>query len=166
LATFKELAKMGCYYCSSLEGTLFYCISLIANFFASDYCYDIEMKRAIERHELGEAIVLPIILTPVEGWKHSPFAKLQVLPKDGNPVAKWDNRDDAFVNVVQGIRIAIESLSQANPVMQVDSEQVRSPIGSNQGLLEEDPSSYESSIAEVKTVVDPFNNTSAKINEG
>src|SRR6266704_5328694 len=29
-----------------------------ADFLASDYCYGIEMKRALERHEAGEAIVI------------------------------------------------------------------------------------------------------------
>lgn len=85
-----------------------------ANFLASDYCYDIEMKRAMERHEVGEARVIPIILTPVEGWMYSPFAKLQVLPKDGKPVTKWDDRDEAFVNVAQGIRKAIDSGESAS----------------------------------------------------
>ncbi|MDZ8110700.1 MAG: toll/interleukin-1 receptor domain-containing protein [Nostoc sp. DedQUE12a] len=89
---------------------------ITANFLASDYCYDIEMKRAMERHELGEACVIPIILTPVEGWMYSPFAKLQVLPKDGKPVTKWNDRDDAFVSVAQGIRRSIELIigSQTN----------------------------------------------------
>jgi hypothetical protein len=96
-----------------------------ANFLASDYCYDIEMTRAMERHEIGEACVIPIILTPVEGWTHSPFAKLQVLPKDGKPVTKWADRDEAFVNVAQGIRRAIESLSQFSSVKQITLEQAK-----------------------------------------
>jgi hypothetical protein len=83
-----------------------------ANFLASDYCYDIEMTRAMERHERGEAYVVPIILTPVEGWNNSPFGKLQVLPKDAKPVTKWDNQDEAFVNVAQGIRKAIKLIPQ------------------------------------------------------
>jgi len=85
-----------------------------ANFLASDYCYDIEMKRAMERHETGDARVVPIILTPVEGWMHSPFAKLQVFPKDGKPVTKWGDRDEAFVNVAQGIRQVIDLFSQSS----------------------------------------------------
>ncbi len=56
-----------------------------ANFLASDYCYDIELKRAIERHEAGEACVIPIILKPVY-WNGAPFAKLQALPKNAKPV--------------------------------------------------------------------------------
>src|SRR5215469_6153707 len=32
------------------------------DFMASDYCYSIEMKRAIERHDQGSAQVIPILL--------------------------------------------------------------------------------------------------------
>src|SRR5258708_25887346 len=32
---------------------------------ASEYCYSTEMVRAMERHKLGEAQVIPIILRPV-----------------------------------------------------------------------------------------------------
>ena len=41
------------------------------DFFASDYCYGIEMKRALERHQAGEARVIPILLRPVD-WKGAP----------------------------------------------------------------------------------------------
>jgi len=46
-----------------------------ADFLGSDYCYDLEMKRAMERHEAGEARVIPIILKPVD-WSSAPFSKL------------------------------------------------------------------------------------------
>lgn len=68
------------------------------NFLASDYCYDIEMPRAMARHEAGEARVIPVILKPVD-WSDAPFGKLQAFPKDAKPVTKWTNRDDAFVNI-------------------------------------------------------------------
>src|SRR6266566_7773354 len=42
------------------------------HFMNSDYCYSVEMKRAMERHERGEAIVIPIILRPVH-WQDAPF---------------------------------------------------------------------------------------------
>ena len=45
----------------------------------SDYCYGIEMKRAMERHRLKEARVIPIILRPVH-WQGALFGKLQALP--------------------------------------------------------------------------------------
>src|ERR1043165_1647809 len=55
-----------------------------ADFLASDYCYDIEMKRALERHTNGEARVIPVILRPCP-WKSAPFGKLEVLPTDTRP---------------------------------------------------------------------------------
>lgn len=76
------------------------------DFIASDYCYSIEMERALERHEDGEARVIPIILRPVD-WETSPLGKLQALPKDGKAVTLWKNRDTAFKNVAQGIRKVI-----------------------------------------------------------
>jgi Effector-associated domain 1/TIR domain/CHAT domain len=78
-------------------------------FMASDYCYDLEMERAIQRHNEGTARVIPIILRPVD-WKDTPFSKLQALPKDAKPVTQWGDRDTAFVDVVQGIRRAVDSL--------------------------------------------------------
>ncbi|MCW5315162.1 TIR domain-containing protein [Nostoc sp. KVJ3] len=78
-------------------------------FMASDYCYDIEMQGAIARHNQGTARVIPIILRPCD-WKDSPFSKLKVLPKDGEPITQWSDRDAAFLNVVEGIRKAVNSL--------------------------------------------------------
>ena len=81
-----------------------------ADFLASDYCYDKEMKRAMERHEAGEARVIPVILRPVV-WRGAPFGKLQALPKDALPVTEWPNRDKAFENVAQGIQAAVGELT-------------------------------------------------------
>src|SRR5438034_6829052 len=57
-----------------------------ADFLASRYCYSIEMKRALERSQAGEARVIPIILRPVD-WEHEPsLSKLQSLPTNAKPV--------------------------------------------------------------------------------
>ncbi|MFN7994073.1 MAG: toll/interleukin-1 receptor domain-containing protein [Bryobacteraceae bacterium] len=77
-----------------------------ADFLASDYCYDLEMKTALARHESGDAIVIPVILRPVD-WSGAPFAKLQCLPSRAVPVTSWANRDEAFRDVAEGIRRAI-----------------------------------------------------------
>ena len=81
-----------------------------ADFLASDYCYDIEMKRAMARHDAREALVIPVILRPV-AWEGTPFGKLQALPKYGKAVDTWPNREEAFVDVAQGIRKAVEQLA-------------------------------------------------------
>ncbi len=80
-----------------------------ADFIASDYCYEIEMKMALEREKKGEARVVPVILRECK-WDKSLFAKLQALPKDGEPVANWSNRDKAWTNVADGIEKLVEGL--------------------------------------------------------
>jgi DNA-directed RNA polymerase specialized sigma24 family protein len=79
------------------------------DFIASDYCYDVEMKKALERHETGEAKVVPIILRPCK-WKGTPFGKLQALPKSGRPVTRWANQDEAFLDIAEGIQKVVEEL--------------------------------------------------------
>lgn len=81
-----------------------------AAFLNSDYCYDIELQRALERHAAGEARVIPVILRPCD-WTHTAFAKLQALPADGKPVTTWSNRDEAFLNITQGIRRVAQELT-------------------------------------------------------
>lgn len=74
------------------------------DFMASEYCYSIEMTRAIERHKKGEAQVIPILARPVAGWQDAPFGKLQALPRDAKPITLWQNEDAAFVDVAEGVR--------------------------------------------------------------
>ena len=80
------------------------------DFLASDYCYDIEMTQALERHAKGEARVIPIILRPCL-WRRSRFAHLQALPKDGRPVVNWRSVDDGLTNVAEGIAAVVDKLS-------------------------------------------------------
>lgn len=61
-----------------------------SDFLASDYCYDIELKRAMERHKAGEARVIPIILRPCD-WQSAPIGGLQALPRDAKPITDWTN---------------------------------------------------------------------------
>jgi hypothetical protein len=35
---------------------------------------------------------------------------LQALPSRGKPVSKWDDRDEAWLDVEKGLRKAVESL--------------------------------------------------------
>jgi internalin A len=91
----------------NLERAQIILLLVSASFIASDYCFDCEMRRAIERHERGEARVIPIIVRPVD-WRNTAFSKLQGLPKDGKPITQWRNRDSAWKNVEEGIRLVAE----------------------------------------------------------
>ena len=50
-----------------------------SDFLNSQYAYDIEIRRALERHKKGEAKVIPIILRPTL-WHEGPLGQLQALP--------------------------------------------------------------------------------------
>jgi hypothetical protein len=63
-----------------------------ADFLASDYCYEIELKRAMERHETGDAIVIPVILRACD-WHGAPFGKINATPPDGKPITQFPDRD-------------------------------------------------------------------------
>jgi TIR domain len=80
-----------------------------ASFIASDYCWDEEMRRALERHARGDARVVPIIVRSCD-WKDSPLAQLQVLPTNGTAVTSWINTDEAWSDVAQGVRDVIDEL--------------------------------------------------------
>jgi hypothetical protein len=91
-----------------LESAQIILLLISVDFLASDYCYDKEMRRALERHETGAARVIPIILRSVD-MTGVPFSKLQALPRDAKPVDTWPNQDAAFTNIAQGIRqVALE----------------------------------------------------------
>lgn len=80
------------------------------DFLASDYCYEIEMTRAMERHDAGEAIVIPVILRACD-WHHAAFGKLNATPRDGKPITQWPDTDEAFLQVAKAVRGAAESLA-------------------------------------------------------
>lgn len=81
-----------------------------SHFMASKFCYSIEMKRALKRHQEGSARVIPIILRRVD-WENAPFSFLQVLPTDAKPITQWDDKDQAYWDTVQGIRKVVQDLS-------------------------------------------------------
>lgn len=95
-------------------------------FLASDYCYDAELARAMERHQEGTATVIPVILRPC-AWRDAPFSQLRATPKDGRPITLWPNIDEAFLDVTAAIRTVLKQRSPAPmaPVMQPAPGSVR-----------------------------------------
>lgn len=78
-----------------------------ADFVASEYCYDIEMKSAVQRHEAGAARVVPIIARECQ-WQSTPFGRLVAVPTDGKPIMspRWSDKDEAWTIVARGIEAA------------------------------------------------------------
>ncbi len=80
-------------------------VTLISSdFISSEYCWEKELARAIERHYEGTARVFPIIVRACD-W--TPLRQLQAAPKDGLAVTSWPNQDEAWTDVVQQLRRVI-----------------------------------------------------------
>ncbi len=79
------------------------------HFLASQYCYEIELERALQRHQEGSAHVIPVILSECD-WRSTPIKKLVVLPKDGKPLTKYPDKNEAFLEVVQDIRTVAQGM--------------------------------------------------------
>lgn len=79
---------------------------LSVDFIASDYCWDVEMTRAMARHAAGSARVIPIFVRDCD-WSGAPFSKLQGVPDPKCPIARSANADQAWTEVARAIRAAV-----------------------------------------------------------
>jgi tetratricopeptide (TPR) repeat protein len=138
---------------ASLSSADIILLMVSADFLASEYCWGVEVQKAMQRHEAGEACVIPIILRYVD-WEETPIAKLQALPKNAEPIASWVDRDQAFTNVAKGIRVI------ANAIQERRQRTRQTPTVSA-------PSAEESAAAPVQiTAQDFFKSALEKQNKG
>lgn len=79
------------------------------DFINSKYCYDVELDRALERHAEEKCRVVPIILRGCL-WQHTPFSKLQALPRDGRAITSWLDLDEALTTVAEALRTMAEDV--------------------------------------------------------
>jgi hypothetical protein len=93
---------------SKLEAADIILLLVSSDFINSAYCFSREMARAMERHNAGEARVIPVILRHCD-WTSAPFGKLLAAPRDGKPVASWPDRDEALAEVARQVRLAVEA---------------------------------------------------------
>jgi formylglycine-generating enzyme required for sulfatase activity len=92
------------------------------NFVHSQFCYEIELPIAMDRHDAKNVLVFPILLSPTPFWQELPFAKLQIYPSDSNPINKWSSEADAFQDIVKGIVNTVDTLLAQHQQHQQDLE--------------------------------------------
>lgn len=86
------------------------------DFIASSYCWSVELKRAMERHDAKSTRVIPIILRACD-WHSASFGKLLAAPKDGKPVRLWSDLDEAFLDVAKHIRSVAEAIIAKSSIL-------------------------------------------------
>lgn len=75
----------------------------------SQYIWEKELAVAMQRHEKGEARVIPVILRTCE-WSEMPYAKLQALPDSAAPVTSFADKDEAYTNIAKRLRGVVDYL--------------------------------------------------------
>lgn len=110
---------------SNLDSSDIVLLLLSPDFLASDYCVEVEMKRAFELHKNGHLQIVPVLFRICD-WKNSEFSKFQGLPSDMEPVisSKWYSEDEAFYNIVQGLKEIIFELFDENEFQVTVPEQI------------------------------------------
>lgn len=85
-----------------------------SNFISSDDCYAGELARALQHRHRKNVVVLPILLKPCT-WDGLAFSSFQVLPRNLLPVSSWRNRDEAFKDIVNEIKLVVHDLQVSTP---------------------------------------------------
>jgi TIR domain len=97
-----------------------------ADFLASDYCFGVEVEKAMRRLKRGEVRIAPILLRP-SLWKESPFSELQIIPRDAKPITSWGSSDEALNEVASEIGMLV---SEPPPSLTQPSVEAREFDGS------------------------------------
>lgn len=93
----------------ALRGAHVFVALLSPDYLASNYCWNIEYRRAMNRRARGTMRVVAVVLRPCD-WKSTQAAGFKLLPEDGREVTRWRSADDAFLNVAQGIRRVVATV--------------------------------------------------------
>jgi hypothetical protein len=80
-----------------------------ADFLNSKYVREVEIPRAMERQQAGEAQVIPVILDETN-WQGQPFVRLQALPTGGKPASKFRSRRKACADIAEGLRAVARTM--------------------------------------------------------
>jgi hypothetical protein len=94
-----------------------FCVLLLvsARYLASDECM-FEATKAMTRCKPGAPVVVPVLLSDVD-WTSAIFGSLEPLPRNRRPVMQWSSRDEAWQEVVRGVRAHLDELAKKRSSM-------------------------------------------------
>lgn len=100
----------------SLENSKIFIALLSPSYIASNYCYEREFSMATQLQDAGGLIIVPVIIEPCD-WLNTPFSKFKALPKDGKAISTWENKNTAFVDVIQSLRKLTEGENKVDDIL-------------------------------------------------
>lgn len=101
------------------------------DFVASVHCFEKELTAALRRHEEDGVGILPVFVKSVD-LANMPFGRFQGLPLDLRPISAWPDADEAWLQVAQGVRQAVDDIYQSRtkfPVQRSASPENKSRLG-------------------------------------
>ncbi len=92
------------------------------HFIASDYIWNTELARAIERHRSRTCIVVPIFCSACD---HAglPFSALQGLPRDARPISTFQSSDEAYLDIINGLKQVLDGMLK-DPGLEKDISEI------------------------------------------
>ncbi|MFQ5448446.1 MAG: toll/interleukin-1 receptor domain-containing protein, partial [Saprospiraceae bacterium] len=91
----------------NLENANIIALLVSRDYLNDEWLLEEEIYPAVKLHEMGKAIVVPVILENCD-WKKSPFGHLNPLPPGGQPIVAFKSMEGAWMSVVNGIRSLLD----------------------------------------------------------
>lgn len=101
-----------------------------SDFLASTYCTEIEAKQAMEQHEEGMSVLVPIVVRAVR-WNHEELSKFQALPKDAKAISSYDDKDSAWCEVIDGIEAILNNFKKKETEIMIVEENTTKRVSSS-----------------------------------
>ncbi len=99
------------------------------DFVASVYCFEKEVTEALRRHERNEVRILPVLVKHVD-LVNLPFGRFQGLPLNRRPISAWEDPDEAWLEVAQGVQGAAEDIYRARTTFPTQrTDEPRTTVG-------------------------------------
>ncbi|MDM2928487.1 TIR domain-containing protein [Citrobacter sp. Cm046] len=95
---------------SKIEESDVFIFLITQDFLTSKYCIDIEVSKALERKSLDDGLrIIPVVLDYCT-FKKSNLSKFNALPNDAKPVKSYQNINQAYLEISEGIEEVINYL--------------------------------------------------------
>lgn len=88
------------------------------DFLDSEYINDNEIKKTIQRQKNNEVCIIPVFIRPCD-FESSILFSFQGVPRDMKFISTWDNRDSAFLQVINELKNILADFIPYKPVKSI-----------------------------------------------
>lgn len=108
-----------------------------AHFMASTYINEVEVKSALEKHEAGSLTIVPVLIRHCDFSSFQALNGFQALPQNGKPVKAFEDMDEAWMQVINGLKeiisvvdknIELKSIPSPDPTVEAPNPAAPSKV--------------------------------------